>query len=158
MADVKNLTAEEIQRKEEAKQRRLANLKPFKPYKDLTAEELEHQKELTLKGGIARGEQAKHQKSMKEQALTLLNTRLTREQAERICGQSTELLEDYDLTVQGALLLSAVREVTENGNCRFAEFLRDTSGQAPKQQIEVQADVMTDADRELIANVQKRIV
>lgn len=47
------LTAEEVAalEKEERKKRRLANLKPFKPYSELTEEEKQRQHELSVKGG-----------------------------------------------------------------------------------------------------------
>lgn len=152
------MTEEEQKRKEEARKRQLANLQVFKPYKDLTDEERELQHQLAVKGGKARGEQVKKAKTMKEQCLTLLETKLSREQAEQMIGQSTELIADEDLTVQTVLLMSAIREVTENGNSQMAVFLRDTSGQKPKDEISLDASLITtEQDRSLLEKVEKRL-
>lgn len=146
----------ELERKAEARKRQLANLKVFKPYAELTDEEREEQHSLAVKGGIARGEQVKKAKSMKEQAITLLETKLSREQAQLMIGDSVELIDDKDLTVQSVLLMSAIREVTENGNAKMLEFLRDTSGQKPKDELTIDANVMTDQDKRLLDKALKR--
>lgn len=152
------MTEEEQKRKEEARKRQLANLKPIRKFDEMTEEERQKAREIVVKGGKARGEQMKKCKSMKEQALTLLETKLSKDQAKQMIGESAELLADEDLTIQSVLLLSAIREVTENGNSQMAVFLRDTSGQKPKDEISLDASLITtEQDRSLLEKVEKRL-
>lgn len=146
----------ELERKAEARKRQLANLKVFKPYAELTEEELKWQKEQTLKGGKARGEQLTKAKNLKEIGNVILDTKVSREVAERLIGESAELLGDNDLTISAMLMLSAVREGIEQGNIKALEFIRDTTGQKPKDEVSIDANVMTDQDKRLLDKALKR--
>lgn len=150
-----NLTDEE--RKQEGMKRKLANLIPFKSDDELTEEEIAKQRELRAKGGRARGEQLKKAKTLKEVTLMLLSTRISREDAEKVLGESAKLIADEDLNVETMLTLKAIGEVAENGNIRALEYLRDTSGQQPKQLIDAQVDTISDAERRLINNLSNRL-
>lgn len=143
--------------KEEARKRKLANLKTFRPVSELTEEERKEQDEIRAKGKQAIKEYHQRKKTLKEQAEVLLNTVLSREQLVKIVGDSAELIKDSDCTVQTALLISALREATENGNVKAMEFLRDTSGQRPKDVIDTNLNVMSDADKQLLEKVSKRL-
>lgn len=144
--------------KEAVKQKKLANLKTFKPLNELSDEEREKQRALAVKGGLARQEQVKQRKTFKQQAVALLNTTLSREQAKMIVGDSIDLIPDEDLTVQTALLISALREATENGNVKAMEFIRDSSGNKPKEELTLDASlVTTEQDRKLLENVSNRL-
>lgn len=133
------------------KEKSLANLKPFS---ELSPEE---QKAIRSKGGIARGEQRRKQRTMKEQMLALLNTTASREQAQKYLGADAEKLTEDDMTFQGLMTAKMWQEATQNGNAKAAEFCRDTSGQRPKDLLEVSGNVITDADRALMANLSKRL-
>lgn len=146
----------ELKRKEEARKRQLANLKVFKPYAELTDEERERQKEITRLGGIARQEQVKQRKNLKEVGNVILNTRISRDKAEQLIGESANLLSDEDLTVSALLMMSAVREAVEQGNVKALEFLRDTTGQKPKDELTIDANVMTEQDKRLLDKALKR--
>lgn len=125
----------------------LANLKPFEA---LTEEEA---REIRIKGGKARQEQVKQRKSMKESLNTLLSMELSREKAEEISGES---LED-GMTMQEALMIRAIKTATE-GNVKALEFIRDTSGNKPKEEIAIDGNViMTEADRRLLDNLSRRL-
>lgn len=150
------MTEEEI--KAEKKRRQIANLRPFKPLDQLTPEEAEKQKALIVKGGKARQAQLQKAKTWKEQALALLGTKVSREQAKAMLGEDVNLIpEDADLTVQGVLTVKAMQEFILNGNVKSLEFLRDTSGQKPTNEIEITADIMTDDDRKLLESVSNRL-
>jgi hypothetical protein len=43
------------------------------------------------------------------------------------------------------------------GSIRAAEYVRDTHGDRPADRVQVQADIMTDADREMLARIAARI-
>ena len=132
-------------------ERRLANLKPINEMSE------DEKKEFARKGGIARGEQRRKQRTMKEQMLALLNTTASREQAERYLGADAEKLTEDDMTFQGLMTAKMWQEATLNGNAKAAEFCRDTSGQRPKDIIEMTADITTDSDRALMANIAERL-
>jgi len=132
-------------------EKRMANLKPFN---ELSPEE---QKAIRSKGGIARGEQRRKQRTMKEQMLALLNTTASREQAQKYLGADSEKLTEEDLTFQGLMTAKMWQEATQNGNAKAAEFCRDTSGQRPKDIVEVSADITTDTDRQLMADIAERL-
>lgn len=69
-----------------------------------------------------------------------------------------ETLEDPDSMIDnsyGSLILAAMAQGAKNGSFKCAEFLRDTAGFKPKNEIELQADVITDADRSLIDKALK---
>ena len=54
------------------------------------------------------------------------------------------------------LLLTAMMEqAIKQGNYHCAEFVRDTAGYKPKNEVEIQADIMTESDRALIDKVSK---
>ena len=90
---------------------------------------------------------------MREQAQIYLQSLMSHEQAKSYLGVDAEKLSAEDLTVQGVMIAKMAQEAIQNGNAKAAEFVRDTSGQRPKDIIEVSAEIMTEADRSLIANM-----
>lgn len=140
-----------------AKERQIANLKPLKETADMTDEERAYIHEIRCKGGKARGEQMKKAKSLKELANQLLETKISKERAKQVLGDLADEIPEEDLT-NGALLLgSMLNEVYENRTAKSAEFIRDTSGQAPKMQLEAQVEVYSEADRALDAKIAERL-
>lgn len=135
---------------EEKHQRQIANLKPFRKGEERTTE-------CAIKGGSVRGEQLKRAKDLKTLANDFLNTRISRERAVDVLGEIANDFSDDDLTNGAVLLGRMFAEVLENGTARSAEFIRDTSGQKPKDEISVTAETMSDADRALMANIAERL-
>ena len=133
------------------KEKRQLNLRPADK---LTPEE---RKELSRKGGIARQEQIKQRRTLKEQMLAILEANYSRETAEKFLGPDANNLTEDDLTGQGILSARMWKEACENGSAKAAEFCRDTSGQRPKDLLEVSGNVISDADRALMANLSKRL-
>lgn len=143
--------------KEEKYQRKLANLKLLKAYSDCSPEELEEQKAIREHAKAKCKEYHENKKTMNELAKSLLQSNISREQAEKILGKDHELIKsDAELTVAQVLNAKMVQEAV-TGNVRAYEAIRDTAGFSPKQEIKADIDVMSDADRALIANIQKRI-
>lgn len=134
------------------KEKRLANLKP--PINKRSPEE---QHEIAVKGGIARGEQQKRQKTMREVMLTLLNTKVSLETASKYLGDDADKLTEDNLTCQGVLSAKMWQEATQNGNAKAAEFVRDTSGQAPKMQIDATVETFSESDRALMDKIAERL-
>lgn len=135
-------------------EKRNANLRPIKKFSECTPEELEKQKAIIEKS--KQGTKAYHEKkrTLKESAIALLETNLTKDQVKKMLGsENTDLIKD-GMTVQDVLLLSAFKEVL-SGNVKGMEFLRDTSGF--KQAVEITADITTESDRSLLEKVANRL-
>lgn len=143
--------------KEQARQRRLANLKPFKPLAELTEEERNKQMTICRNGWEKSSISHTKRASMNELAKALLNQTVTREQAQKILGDDQQLITDEEhLTVAQVLNVAMVQESLK-GNVRAYEAIRDTAGFSPKQQLEITADIMTDADRLLLSRLESRL-
>lgn len=138
-------------------QKRLNNLKPFRPYSELTPEEQQKQREILSKGAKTRNEIYKKNKSMKESAELLLNAKISRETAEKVLGDNFDV--DGIETMQDLIIARMIRETLENGNTKAAEFIRDTSGNKPVSAaaLDITADIVTAADRSLIDKVANRL-
>lgn len=114
----------------------------------------EELQELSRKGKEAYRKKREVEKNMMEIARALLNTKMKESKVKEILGDSTELLQgDYSLSA--VLIMKQIMEAQE-GSTKAAEFIRDTSGNKPVERQEITADIMTDADRELLAKVAKR--
>ena len=129
-----------------------ANLRP------LNTLSKEERSKIASLGGKARVRQKIEQKNLRETALTLLNTPISKEQAKNFIGADADLIDDKDLTMQSVLTVRAMRALLDDGNIKAYETLRDTSGQKPKEEITIDNNViMTDADRKLLENIKNRL-
>ena len=69
-----------------------------------------------------------------------------------------ETIDDPDMMIDntyGSLILAAMVQGAKNGSFKCAEFIRDTAGYKPKNEIDIQADIMTDNDKALIDKALK---
>ena len=153
-------TEEDLKAKEEKERKRqnsLNNLKTFKPYSELSPEELERQKNVVEKAKKGRTLQAQKERSMKESAKQLLKARVSRDKIEKYLGADADL--DGIETMQDLIMARMFREILENGNTKAAEFIRDTSGNKPisSAELDIRADIITAADRALIEKVSDRL-
>ena len=124
----------------------------------LSEEEKQRIHDIRVAGGIARGKQRREQRDMREQARIYLQALISKEQAKEYLGEiDAETLSEEDLTVQGIMIAKMAQAAMKDGNAKAAEFVRDTSGQRPKDLVEVSGNVITDADRALMANLNKRL-
>lgn len=140
---------------EDKKQKRLNNLKPWKPFTELSPEEREEQRKIASLGGKARTEQINRRKTMKESAQILLSQRVSTEYAQKILGENADI--SGVETMQDLITAKMLREIVENGNAKAFELIRDTSGNKPTAELEVRADVVTASDRALIDKVADRL-
>lgn len=147
-------TPEEI---EAAKQRKLANLKRFRKMEELTPEEQKEQMQIINAGGLANKQRIEKQQSINELAKALLNTVVSRERAKNVIGEDIELLDGQKVSVAEVLNVCMMQEAIK-GNYHAYETLRDTAGYSPKQQIEISADITTDADRALMEKLNSRLI
>ena len=115
----------------------------------------EQQREIAKMGGKASGEARKKKRDMREVAKAILEHAMNDEQIDEVLGSSKDLL-DGDKSVMAVLTARMVQEAGK-GSYKHYETLRDTAGFKPKDEIGISADIMTDADRELIEKVNRRL-
>lgn len=135
----------------------IANLRPGTAIKDM---EPERKREIQRAGQRASAEAQKKRRTIKEIYSDLLQQ-----------PDSVEGLEDEELAqrvqemarVRGKpvtlyeSIAVAMAAKAKAGDVKAAVFVRDSAGDKPADQVELTAETMTDADRELLANVQKRL-
>ena len=98
----------------------------------MTERSKEEHRQLSSKGGKASAKAKRKAKSMREAARILLEAPLLDDE------QTVELLARLGLEAdqQSAILLSAIIKA-KNGDIEAGRYVRDTSGQAPSQQLEL---------------------
>lgn len=126
-----------------------ANLIPFNKLSE------EEQKAIRSKGGKASGEARRKKRDMREVAKAILEHAMNEAQIDEVLGSSKDLL-DGDKSVMAVLTARMVQEAGK-GSYKHYETLRDTAGFKPKDEIDISADIMTDADRELVEKVNRRL-
>lgn len=99
-------------------------------------------------------ENRENKKNFNELAKAMLEQTLTEDQIKAILGDNTSMM--LDSTV-GSAILGAMIQGALNGSFKCAEFIRDSAGYRPKDisSVELNANVMTDADRSLIDKALK---
>lgn len=125
------------------------------PY--LSEEDRIREHEIKSKGGKARAQQRRERRDMKVLIQDMLNVELSKDQANAIIGEEAiKNIPDGDLSMMAVLLMRTMQEVAQ-GNHKALETIANLGGYNPKTQVEITADVTTDADRALLENVQKRL-
>lgn len=95
-------------------------------------------------------------KTMNDIAKAMLDTALSSKQAQKLLN--VEELPEYleDSTVSALIIAKGIQSAIVDGSFKWAEFVRDTAGYKPKNEVELSADIMTDADRALLDKLEKR--
>lgn len=143
-----NSTTDNVNDNDKPKTNGLDNLRPFN-----TLTEEEH-RELAKKGGKASGESRKQRKTMKENLKLLLECEFESEMVAEITGEFYKLAKG-DNTVQNTLMIQTLKQAM-SGDTKAIALVRDTIGEKPAEESIITADIMTDADRKVLANVIKR--
>lgn len=133
----------------DGKSKREKNLIPMRTYDGMSEDEKKRQFEIRSKGGKARQEQIAKRKSMREDLEQLLNCKVSKDQAEILLGDDAEMLGN-DFSVQRVMLVRAIQEATQEGSAKLLEFIRNTVGDAPKTEISLDADIITESDKRLL--------
>lgn len=116
----------------------------------------EEKRKICSLGGKKRVEQKKELRHAKEILTELLAKDLTKEDVKKILGKEDTLTGSksaYDVMMEKAFKIA-----TEQDNVKAIEFLRDTVGDKPTDNVKIDANVITDNDRkllELLANKGK---
>ena len=126
----------------------LQNLKPFNPnYSNrLTTEEAQKR---GRNGGIKSGETRRQKKTMRETLQDALQIELSSDKLQEL-GADISLLNGQN-TVLSAIIASTIREAI-NGDTKAIQFVRDSIGEQPKQ--EIVQEVITKEDIELIDDLK----
>jgi hypothetical protein len=104
------------------------------PLKEFTAEE---RRENGRKGGIASGEAKRKKNAMKETLEILLSMPLNGKKCHSVEDiQSFAQLKGKNVTVETAIMIKQVQRAL-SGDLPSAEFIRDTSGQKPTNDLNV---------------------
>lgn len=98
-------------------------------------------------------------KSLNDIAKAMLDTKLNDKQIKKLLGVDTlpEFIDSDNTTVGSLLIVRGLESALVDKNFKWAEFVRDTAGYKPKNEVDISADIMTDADRQLMENIQKRL-
>jgi hypothetical protein len=125
----------------------LKTAKEMKQYnKSLTQEERTNS---ARRAGIARQQKEKDTRTMKEILLQLLSEPAPEEEIKKFNlpeGSSNNLV-----------IMAAAARKAKDGDIRAGEFVRDTIGQMPTKEVQVSAEVFTEANKALLDKVAERI-
>jgi|GEM_PF-573658 len=114
----------------------------------------EDAREIQRMGAEASNAKQAHRRTMRESLDYILAKQV--ENPEEMIGANADKL-PKDCTLGDLLTMSMVNAAVLFGDTKAATFVRDTAGEKPVDQQEISANVMTDADRALLAKVSKRV-
>lgn len=101
----------------------------------------EEQREIARKGGIASGKARRAKKTMRETAEILLSLALkSGKETDIEAAKSFTALSGKNITVQEAIVLKQVQAALK-GDRAAAKFVRDISGQKPKEQVQLAGEI-----------------
>ena len=114
----------------------------------------EDAREIQRMGAEASNAKQAHRRTMRESLDYILAKQV--ENPESMITANADKL-PKDCTLGDLLTMSMVNAAVLFGDTKAATFVRDTAGEKPVDQQEISANVMTDADRALLAKVSKRV-
>ena len=132
----------------------LENLKPGVPLSDMAPEE---KTRIAKMGAEASNKQQAKRRTIRDICETLLKMDLpnmdaiTDEKAREIAHQMAEKTEK-PVTVYDAIACAQAAAAMQ-GNVKAAEYIRDSVGDKPGENVQLNADIMTDGDRALLAKL-----
>lgn len=122
---------------------------------DFSQRDKEYHLQMSSKGGKATQENIHIKRTLNEIAKQMLDQEISKSNVEEILGDSIELTGgDY---TAGAVMIAKMIQTACAGSFKAAEFVRDTAGYKPKNEVELNADIITDADRSLLDKIDKRL-
>lgn len=120
----------------------------------VSARSPEERAALGRKGGLKTQEQNRLNRNAQEVMRLYLNCKISRAKAREKLGEYADLLPE-GATLFDVISLKQILE-SQEGNTKAFECVRDTAGFKPVERQEISADIMTDADRALLAKVAQR--
>ena len=108
--------------------------------------------QIIAKANEKKRENIEKKKNINELARAMLEQTMTEKQIKSILGDDTNVLLDSSVA---SVMLGAMIKSALNGSFKAFESVRDTAGYKPKNEIELNADIMTDNDKALIDKALK---
>ena len=136
----------------------LANLRPCRTFDEVEPEEL---REMARSGQQKGTETQRQRRTLKEICQAIADLPLTStealndETAQEIAAQTAQQTGKPCTIYEAMAAAQAVQAMA--GNVKAFVAFRDSAGDKPADQMEITAEAMTDADRELMQNIQKRL-
>ena len=122
------------------------------PFNQLDPEE---HKKLCSAGGKKTQEGIHKQRTLNEIAKDMLNATMRERQIDDILGDAKNLIGDD--TTAGAVMIAKMIQTAMSGSFKAAEFVRDTAGYKPKNEVSIEGELITDNDRSLMDKIGKRL-
>ena len=119
---------------------------------DLSERTKDERLEIIAKSNEKKRENLERKKNINELAKAMLEQTMSNKQIKTILGDNTEMLLDESVA---SVMLASMIQGALNGSFKCAEFVRDTAGYKPKNEVELSADIMTDSDKALIDKALK---
>lgn len=116
---------------------------------------LEEANAIRRKGAQAVHDKHKEAETMNEIAKRMLATDMSEEVVDEILGKAKELIGE-ERSASAVIIAKMIQEAC-SGSFKAAEFVRDTAGYKPKNEMEISADIITEEDRSLIDKLNKRL-
>lgn len=118
----------------------------------------EEQLEIRRKAQKAQTEAKRRKKELKqvcEDILSLSASALVSGTASQELAQRLEAV-GIDATIYDVIVAKQTENAL-NGSTKSAEFVRDSAGDKPTDKLEMQADIITESDRALLASISDRL-
>lgn len=133
----------------------IANLKPAE---NLRTMDPEKRKEIQQKGAAVSNERQAKRRSIRDICETLIALELpnkaaiTDDEARAMAEKMSEAT-GKPVTVYDAIACAQAAAAMQ-GNTKAAEYIRDSAGDKPGENVRLDADIMTEGDRKLLAKLQ----
>lgn len=114
----------------------------------------DEKKKFCALGGANSHRAQKEQKNINQLAKAMLEQTVTEEQIKQILGDNTTMLLDNSLA---SLMIAKGIQGALDGSFKWFETIRDTAGYRPKNEIELQADIITESDKALLDKLTNAI-
>ena len=108
--------------------------------------------EIIEKANEAKRKNIEQKKNIEELAKIILERSMSDNMINDILGDKADLLPDNSVA---SVLVGAMVKSALEGSFKAFEAVRDTAGYKPKNELEIQADIMTESDKMLIDKVSK---
>ena len=117
----------------------------------------EEHKRISSIGGTHTQVNNKSKRTLNDIAKQLLEVEISEKAIDEILGEGREMIGEE--RAAGVVMMAKMIQTACAGSFKAAEFVRDTAGYktATRGELDISADIMTDADRSLLDKLQKRI-
>lgn len=122
---------------------------------DITTRSTEEQKRICQLGGKKSGESRRKRKQAKELLAEILARSMTDEQIEEILGNAANLL-GQDKSAYNVMNVKAL-QCAMAGDTKAMQFIRDTVGDKPVEQIQQTTNLITEADKKELEELKKAL-